>query len=99
MQPTRAQVGASPLSSIQGQNATASLLQKLISEAESRGVVFSEDMTAPPPQQSLHGVAQSSLDDVIHQKWLSKFSKYILSLMSQCIVYVTEAYGILQLSL
>lgn len=73
LQPPRAQVGASPLSSIQGQNATASLLQKLISEAESRGVVFSEDMTAPPPQQSLHGVAQSSLDDVILHKWLSKF--------------------------
>ncbi|CAL8115614.1 unnamed protein product [Orchesella dallaii] len=69
-QPQRPPVGASPLSSIQGQNATASLLQKLISEAESRGVVFSEDMTAPPPQQSLHGVAQSSLDDVIHHKWL-----------------------------
>ncbi|CAG7827208.1 unnamed protein product, partial [Allacma fusca] len=66
----RNQMGSSPLSGIQGQNAAASLLQKLISEAESRGVVFSEDLTAPPPQQTLHGLAQSSLDDVILQKWL-----------------------------
>lgn len=66
----RPSMGASPLTGIQGQNAAASLLQKLISEAESRGVVFSEDLTAPPPQQSLHGVAQSSLDDVILHKWL-----------------------------
>jgi len=71
----RSQLGSSPLSGLQGQNAAASsLLQKLISEAESRGVVFSEDLTAPPPQQSLHGLAQSSLDDVIHQKWLSKLN-------------------------
>ena len=69
-------MGSSPLSGIQGQNASASLLQKLISEAESRGVVFSEDLTAPPPQQSLHGLAQCSLDDVILQKWLSKI-KYL----------------------
>lgn len=69
---SHSQVGTSPLSNFQGQNAVASsLLQKLISEAESRGIVFSEDLTAPPPQQSLHGLSQSSLDDVIHQKWLS----------------------------
>jgi len=70
LQTPRSQSVNSP--GIQGPNAAASLLQKLISEAESRGVVFSEDLTAPPPQQSLHGVAQSSLDDVILHKWLSK---------------------------
>jgi len=65
-------MGSSPVNAIPGQNAAASLLQKLISEAESRGHVYSEDLTsAPPPQQSLHGVAQSSLDDVILHKWQS----------------------------
>jgi hypothetical protein len=51
-----------------------SLLQKLVSETDSKFVAFTEEPSGGNIEQ-LHGVSACQTDDVLKRNWLSKYSK------------------------
>ncbi|XP_013780034.1 protein KIAA0100-like, partial [Limulus polyphemus] len=59
----------SPMTRLQSGHA-ASMLQKLIAEAEANSVVFTEEIEGGTKEQQLHGVAACQTDDVLHKNWL-----------------------------
>jgi hypothetical protein len=61
----------SPITRLQSGHA-AGMLKKLIAEADSSSVVFSEDPVADANEPALQGIAACQTDDVLHNNWLSK---------------------------
>jgi len=60
----------SPITRLQSGHA-AGMLKKLIAEADSSSVVFSEDPVADANEPALQGIAACKTDDVLHNNWLS----------------------------
>jgi hypothetical protein len=51
----------------------ATMLQRLIAEADNKAVVLSDDLSVQTRDQPLQGLAGCQEDDVLHKNWLSKF--------------------------
>ncbi|KAK2723735.1 hypothetical protein QYM36_002172 [Artemia franciscana] len=81
----------SPITRLQSGHA-AGMLKKLIAEADSSSVVFSEDPVADANEPALQGIAACQTDDVLHNNWLIEFVN------SQVLLKGCETKGYLILS-